>query len=450
MPATKAVCVALSGGVDSTVLLHVLAPWARARGIALSAMHVHHGISANADEWARFCASLCDALRVPHQIVRVDISPWRHQGVEAAARAARREALATCGAEHLALAHHQDDQAETVLLQLLRGAGVPGLAGMATERALMLGRRTRDGKPAPQAAKSTTSTTKPPIVVRPMLAVTRAQIEQFARQHGIKSIRDESNDDVAFTRNYLRHTVMPLLIAKQPAAPANLARSALHLAEANALLTELGRSDIRRVMKGQSIILRPLLALGPARTANALRTWIRDENWRVPTTAQLEELIRQLFDARQAARTAFESDEFALRRYRDRLHLVSRRMAIPSDIAIEWNGRKRWPVASLGGVFTFRRCTGEGIADRWMKPENIITRMRADGGRIRLNAGGGHRSLKNVFQEAGLPPWERERLPLIYVGGTLACVPGIGVDLAFRANAGELGWRVRWRPESSP
>ena len=217
MPATKGVCVALSGGVDSTVLLHVLAPWARVRGIALSAMHVHHGISANADEWARFCASLCDALQVPYKIVRVDISPWHNQGLEAAARAARWEALAKCGADHIALAHHQDDQAETVLLQLLRGAGVPGLAGMGTERALTLERSRRDGKLEPQAA---VGANKPPTIVRPMLAVTRAQIEQFARQHGITSIRDESNDDVAFTRNYLRHTVMPLLVAKQPAATA--------------------------------------------------------------------------------------------------------------------------------------------------------------------------------------------------------------------------------------
>ncbi len=446
MPATKGVCVALSGGVDSTVLLHVLVPWARGRGIALSALHVHHGISANADEWARFCAARCDALRVPFRIVRVDISPWRDQGLEAAARAARWEAFAQCGADYLALAHHQDDQAETVLLQLLRGAGVPGLAGMGTERAFMSRRPSRDGK---MGSPATVGTTKPPTVVRPMLAVTRAEIEQFARQHGITSIRDESNDDVAFTRNYLRHTVMPLLVAKQPAATANLARSARHLAQADALLSELGRMDLRRVKKGRSIHLPPLLAFGPARAVNALRTLIRDENWRAPATAQLEELIRQLFDAQPAAHTSFETDEFELRRYRDRLHLVSRRMALPRSIAVEWNGRKRWPVSSLGGVFTFRRCPGDGIADRWMKPGNIIAQIRAAaGGRIRLNAGGGHRSLKNVFQEAGLPPWERERLPLIYIDRTLACVPGIGVDLAFRANADELGWLVSWRPQS--
>lgn len=444
MPATKAVCVALSGGVDSTVLLHVLAPWARARGIALSALHVHHGISANADDWAQFCAGRCDALQVPCRIARVDIAPWRDQGLEAAARTARWEALAQCGVEHLALAHHQDDQAETVLLQLLRGAGVPGLAGMGTERALTPGRSQRGGKLGPHAAAI-----KPPTVVRPMLAVTRAQIEQFARQHGISSICDESNDDVAFTRNYLRHTVMPLLVARQPGAMGNLARSARHLAQADELLATLGRMDSRRLTKGRSIHLPPLLGFGPARAMNALRTWIRDENARVPTTAQLEELIRQLVDAQPAAHTAFESDDYELRRYRDRLYLVGRRMAPSSDVSAEWNGRKRWPLPSLGGEFTFRRCPADGIADRWMKPGTITARIRAaDGGRIRLNAGGGHRSLKNVFQEAGLPPWERERLPLVYIGGTLACVPGIGVDLAFRAGADEVGWLVKWRPQS--
>lgn len=434
MPPSKGVCVALSGGIDSVVLLHVLLPWARTRGIPLAAMHVHHGISPNADAWARFCRELCERLHVPFRAVRVDISPWRDQGIEAAARAARWQALGACGANHIALAHHKDDQAETVLLQLLRGSGVPGLAAMGFEAAL----------PGPFKREH-----GGPIIVRPMLDVTRGEIEGYARHHGLAWIHDESNDDVAMTRNFLRREVMPRLTAAEPAAVANLARSARHLAQAAELLMELGRADIGRSPRASSLLLPPLLALGESRMQNALRAWLRDRNVMPPSTVQLEELIRQLRQARPAARVEFQCAQFALRRYRDRLYLMRPQPDAPATFEFEWNGRTRWALPPLGGVLTMRKRTGAGIADRWMRPGRISIRSRVAGGCIRLNAGGGHRSLKNVFQEAAVPPWERDRLPLIHVDGNLACIPGIGVDLTFRAAAGEVGWGATWHPDAS-
>ncbi len=430
MPPTRGVCIALSGGIDSVVLLHALAPWARECGIPFGAMHVHHGISLHADAWARFCSDLCDSLRVACKIVRVDISRWRDQGIEAAARAARWQALARCGAHHIALAHHRDDQAETVLLQLLRGAGVPGLAGMGVEGSV------------PGRAKDERAT---PIVLRPMLDVTRTQIEAFARARGLAWIDDESNDDITLARNYLRHRVMPLLVANEPAAVANLARSARHLAQAADLLTELGRADLRRLMQQGSLRLPALLALPEGRAANALRVWVRDQAVMAPTSVQLDELIRQLRQAQPAATVAFESPQYALRRYRDRLYFIGEQAVAPTRFEIAWNGRARWPLPLLGGVLTMRKRLGIGIAGRWMRSERITVRSRLPGGQICLNPGGGHRSLKNLFQEAGVPPWERERLPLVHVDGELACVPGIGVDVAFRARDGELGWTAIWR-----
>jgi tRNA(Ile)-lysidine synthase len=449
MPTSEGVCVALSGGVDSVVLLHVLQSWARRRDVPLTAMHVHHGISPNADAWASFCAQRCATYGVPLQIERVDIGPWRNQGIEAAARMARWQALARCGAMHVALAHHRDDQAETILLQLLRGAGLPGLAAMGAHRVP----RVDVDVDADEAyagerrgASDTAGAGNMPIFVRPMLEVTRAQIDDYARRHGLAWVHDESNDNTALTRNYLRHQVMPLLVAREPAAIANLARSARHLAQAADLLLVLGRLDLRRVQQRDSLLLSRLLALPDDRAVNALRTWLRGEQVPPPSTLQMDELMRQLRHARKAANVALESAGYALRRFRDRLYLV-RQLDYPSiDATAEWNGRMRWPVPSFGGVLIMRRGIGVGMADRWVQSGRVSARLRTAGARIRLHAASGSRTLKNVFQEAGLPPWERERLPLVHIDGELAFVPGVGGDAAFRAHRNEIGWTVVWRP----
>ncbi len=431
MPSSSGVCVALSGGIDSVVLLHVLQSWARRCNVPLSALHVHHGISANADAWANFCADLCATYGVRLQVARVDIAPWRDQGIEAAARMARWQALAGCGARHIALAHHRDDQAETILLQLLRGAGLPGLAAMGAHREVRID---------PARARPI------PVFVRPMLDVTRAQIDEYARRHGLAWVHDESNDNTALTRNYVRHAVMPLLIAREPAAIANLARSARHLAQAADLLDALGQLDLRGMKNRDSLRLTRLLALSDDRATNAMRTWLRSEQAPPPTTVQMEELLRQLRHARPAANVTFESAGYALRRFRDRLYLVRRCDDPPIDPDTQWTGRMRWPIPDLGGVLIMRRRVGVGMGDRWVQAGRVSARLRTAGARIRLHASGGSRTLKNIFQEAGLPPWERERLPLVHIDGELAYIPGVGVDAAFRAARNEVGWTVAWRP----
>ncbi|MSQ19526.1 MAG: tRNA lysidine(34) synthetase TilS [Betaproteobacteria bacterium] len=436
MPSSSGVCVALSGGIDSVVLLHVLQAWAGRGGVPLAAMHVHHGISPNADAWARFCAGLCAAYGIPLQIVRVDITPWRDQGIEAAARIARRQALADCGASHVALAHHRDDQAETVLLQLLRGAGLPGLAAMGAHRVVR----------NPAMAVTNDMANPLPVFVRPMLDVTRAQIDAYARRHGLAWVHDESNDNTALTRNYLRHHVVPLLVAREPAAIANLARSARHLAQAADLLETLGQLDLRGMQRRESLLLARLLALADDRATNAMRTWLRGEAVPAPSTVQMEEFLRQLRQARPAANVAYESAGYALRRFRDRLYLLRHRDHLPIDATAEWNGRMRWSVPILGGVLIMRRRVGVGMGDRWVQAGRVFARLRTAGARIRLHPGGGSKTLKNVFQEAGVPPWERERLPLVHINSELAYVPGIGVDAAFRAARNEIGWTVAWRP----
>lgn len=271
--AVTRLCVGLSGGCDSVVLLHLLAS-SRWSG-QLSAMHVHHGLSPNADRWADFCGHICGELGIPLKIAHVAVAENSPEGLEAAARGQRHAALAGCGAEVLLLAHHCGDQAETVLFNLLRGAGVTGAAGI----------------PLARSAAGMT-------ILRPLLDVSRASIESYAAAQGLSWIEDESNADQRFSRNFLRHSVMPGLVQRFPAAEAMLAQSAGHFAEADALLGDLASLDWLTVAAdGENAAMAALRTLSPLRLKNLLRWRLRVLGWRTPSASRLDEFARQLLSA---------------------------------------------------------------------------------------------------------------------------------------------------------
>lgn len=273
VPEGARLCVGLSGGCDSVVLLHVLAGsrWAG----RLSAMHVHHALSPNAGYWADFCRDVCGQLGIPLDIAHVSVPLNSRDGLEAAARAQRHAALAACGANVLLLAHHRGDQAETVLFNLLRGAGVTGAAGIPAER--------------PAAGMT---------ILRPLLGVSRAAIEVYARACGLHWIEDESNADQRHSRNFLRHSVMPRLTQRFPAAEAMLAQAAAHFAEADGLLGDLAAQDWQAVAGGgDSADVLALRALPQPRLKNLLRWRLRVLGWRTPAAARLDEFVRQLQSA---------------------------------------------------------------------------------------------------------------------------------------------------------
>src|SRR5882724_10524399 len=242
----------LSGGVDSVALLSTLADLASSMRFSLRAVHVNHGISPNAGRWAEFCAGLCARYRVPLQVEAVDIAPHRALGLEAAARKARYEVFSRVDADFVVLAHHRDDQAETLLLRLLRGSGLRGLAAMSPLRSLA-GTRAR--------------------LLRPLLGVPRGDIEAYARQRGLEWIEDESNLDTARHRNFLRHEVIPPLERVFPAAREAIARAAANLAEARELLDEMARSDLERCGGVEAVDVPALQRLGDVRAKNVLRYW---------------------------------------------------------------------------------------------------------------------------------------------------------------------------------
>jgi len=268
------VCLGLSGGCDSVVLLHLL--HRLGLGERLSALHVHHGLSPHADAWAAFCADYCARLGVPLQLVRVAVDRHSGLGLEAAARAARYAALAESPAEVLILAQHQGDQAETVLFNLLRGAGVAGAAGIPQERALP-GQR----------------------LLRPLLGSSRDELQAYAVCHELSWVEDESNADTRYSRNFLRHDVLPLLSRRFPAAEHSLAQAAQHFAEADELLAELAAGDWRAACgdAGAAPRVRVLRTLSLMRLKNLLRYRLRELGWRAPGAVRLEEFARQLLSA---------------------------------------------------------------------------------------------------------------------------------------------------------
>ena len=384
-PSARTLAVGLSGGVDSTVLLHLLS---RKREFSLEAIHVHHGLSPNADAWERFCRSLCSRLRVPLVVRRVKVRKTG-KGLEAAARQARYEALMKSRAGVIALAHNLDDQAETVLMNLLRGSGARGASGM-PERAR------RGGK----------------TLWRPLLAVPRSDIVRYAREQGLEWIEDESNADEKLTRNFLRRRIGPLLEQRFPRWKEALARAARHIAR-----KEAGREEM-------------------------LRGFLRSKGLSAPSEAKLGEMLKQL--GASGARTRIRHEGKALRLYRGKV-LLEEELPQTEFRSVTWNGEPRVPLPALGGELRFRAARGDGIALDSVQKNVFSVRLRRGGERLQPHAGRPRRTLKNLFQEAGVPPWERERLPLLFCGDDLVWAPGLGIDVRYRASGARSGLVPAWQ-----
>jgi tRNA(Ile)-lysidine synthase len=411
------VAVALSGGLDSMVLLDAAATFAPRHPFALSAIHVHHGLSPNADRWAEFCAAQCAARRIPLALHRVEFARGRGHSLEALARGARYERLLAEDVDVIALAHHADDQAETVLLQLLRGAGPHGLAAMPTCRA---------GRPA---------------LLRPLLGLPRATLAACAAARRLAWIEDESNEDCRYARNAIRRDIAPALAAHFAGYPATLGRAARHQGDAAQLLDELAEMDAAGAADADGLDGARLAALSPARARNLLRWFVRREGLRPPSDARLADMLRQLVGAAADAHTRIALDGAEIGRHRGRIAVHA-----PAPPAFErvWHGEAE--VALPNGVLAFERSRGAGLAAAKLECSRVTLRSRAGGEHIRLAANRPTRAVKKLFQEAHLPPWERESLPLLWSGEELAAVPGIGVALAFQAQPDEPSWRLEWRP----
>ena len=453
LPAHSSILAGLSGGVDSVVLLHLLHKLAARFSWRLSALHVHHGISPNADAWAEFCAGLCAGHNISLHVEHVDIAPLRAHGIEAAARKLRHAAFAAQECDFVALAHHADDQAETLLLQLLRGAGVKGAAAMPFAKHLFLhtpSHLAREGE------------AHHPVLLRPLLDVPRTVLLDYARQHGLCWIEDESNADDSYPRNFLRHRVLPLLEQKFPAYRETLARSAQHFAEASELLDDLARLDAPdlspspasgRGARGecctygdekQSLLeVARLQALSPPRARNLLRYFLHVRGAPMPQTMQLDDMLQQLCNARKDASVCITYGGYwQVRRYWGKVYALRAPGEFDRSLVLPWHGEEHmdWPALDTRLIFSHTR--GAGISLAKLERAPVTMRLRQGGEPLRPQPKAATRTLKNLLQEHHVPPWQRDRLPLLYCGDDLVCVPGVAIAAEYQAVAEEAGISV--------
>lgn len=411
-------CLALSGGLDSTVLLHAMV---RLSPGPLRAIHVDHQLQPGAAAWAGHCERLCRRFAVPLLVCRVNVRTIGDEGLEAAARRARYGALGESleSGEVLLTAHHQDDQVETLLLHLLRGTGVAGLGGIPRLAAFGDGR-----------------------LLRPLLDLPRAVLLGYAQGAGLDWVEDPSNRDLRLNRNFLRHEVLPLLRARWPGLDAAMARSARLSAEASRLLDELAAQDARRVRRAGRIAVAPLRLLDEARQRNVLRWLCRHELGSAPGGKLLREGLAQLLDAGIDRHPVLAWPGGELRRYRERLYL-QRPCGAPSPLPQQMPLRAGATVDVGAGRLRLARARGRGLGvARLTGP--LTVRLRSGGERLRPAGEPHHRELKKMLQEYGVVPWMRGRIPLLYCGGELAAVAHLWVAAEFAASGTEPALRVCW------
>jgi len=419
-PVPKRYCVAYSGGCDSHALLWALASIRHSLKCAvIHAFHINHGLHESADDWEEHCIQVCNDLGITIETSRVNLQLEKGQSLEAQAREARYRALEGLMRpdDMLLLAHHQNDQAETLLLQLIRGAGVNGLAAM------------------PELTKFATGW-----LARPLLYFARNQIESFAKQHKLDWIDDPSNFDAIFDRNYLRHEVMPVLTERWPSVVSTLGRAARHQAEAAALLDELARDDYLLIATQvpNVITISKLLHLSPARQSNVIRYWIRQVcDLSPPDTAHLERILNEALTAREDRSPMVKWSGTEVRRYRDKLYAGTPVKDHDVYWQATWNAESEL-VLPCGGKLITQEIKGSGVRREYLSSD-ITVRYRQGGEVCQLPGRQHHHELKKLFQDWGVPPWFRDRIPLIFAGDQLAQIVGYSSCAPFVVKPDETG-----------
>jgi tRNA(Ile)-lysidine synthase len=422
--------VAYSGGLDSSVLLHAMATLRPALGAPLHAVHVDHGLHPDAGEWAGRCGRVCEALGVALQRIAVDVSEHRLlHGLEGGARAARYDALAALlsPGDCLLTAHHRDDQAETVLLQLLRGGGPAGVAGMPFETRLGAGR-----------------------LLRPLLDEPRAALRDYALAHGVRWIEDPANADTDLDRNYLRHEVLPRLCARWPGLGKTLSRAARHAAEAAAIVDERAAEDFAAARGSAPDRLRAdaLAGLPEPRRRTLLRHWCRVLGLPVPDAVRLDEVLGSVLSAGAGRSPLVAWGGVELRRYRGELFLGRPLPPFDPGERLAWDARR--PLDLPAGLGRLRLVPG-GDLPPGLAETRLEVGFRAPGLTCRPTGRAGHRGLKKLFQAVGVPPWLRDRIPLVFHAGRLTAVADLWVCAPPGGSAPASGLRVAWdRGESAP
>jgi len=429
VPRTSAeLCVAFSGGLDSTVLLHALARALVDRpNYRIRAAHVDHQLQRDSAIWRQHCGSVALSLQLEFVPLVVKVAADPELSPEAAARDARYAALRQIlkPNEVLLTAHHADDQLETMLLALMRGAGLRGLSGVPSVQIFGGG-----------------------WLARPLLEFSRAELEEWARSEQLQWLDDPSNANTNFDRNFLRHRVLPALRERWPAAAHSATRSTAHLREAGRLLDVLAAADLESVAIGSCLSMTQLAGLAPARRRNVLRHWIRQHGMRVPSTRKLATIERDLLIAREDRLPCVEWDDVEVRRHRGLLYCMRQRPAFEPADPLPWNVSQVLELPAQLGRLRAQRDAAGGLAVARARGE-LQVHFRRGGEELQPAGDPHHRKLKKLLQDAGVLPWWRDRVPLIYSAEQLVAVGDLWIAEEFAARHGEDALRIVWeeRPQ---
>lgn len=437
-PTESRLAVAYSGGLDSSVLLFLAVAFCRERKIPLSVFHVHHGLSRNADRWLMHCESVCAAYGVDFVGVRVSVPENSGHGLEASARGERYRALGKLCQEHrcdmILTAHQQDDQAETLLLQMLRGSGVAGMSGMdMCHRA-----------PKLLGIEST-------LLARPLLGESRACLEECARINGVSFVQDESNFDPRYARNALRHQVMPVLAQISPGYAERIARGAQHAQSAQYLLNQLAQQDWEACGSGQGLDIAAMQQMDGERVNNLLRYWLAKCGARMPSTSRLKEICSQLFNAREDARITVHHEHLSIHRYKNRIYAANGRQELErTDRQQEfvWKGEASVHFPEFGGSLHFE--PGQhGIDARRLMQHTLVLQHRRGGERLKLAYNRPTRDIKSHYQSLQIPFWQRLHLPFLYIDNQLIFAAGVGMQCTFCISDETPSISLSWEPDET-
>ena len=423
LPDSERFLVAYSGGLDSRVLLHLMAGLGREGGFGIRAVHVNHNIQPESGAWAGHCLETCRALGIELEVLAIDASKPGKESPESWARDKRYAAIENILAEGevLLTAHHRDDQLETFLLRLLRGSGVLGLASMRAVRRFGRG-----------------------LHARPLLHYSREQLLAYARFNGLDWIEDPSNAGTRPDRNYLRHEVLPAIRDRWPAAALPVSRAIDILVEAQELLDDLARQDLLTCGADDPAALHVerVKLLPASRQKNMLRYWCRILDLPSPDSRRLVQILTDVIGSRPDSRARVRWEGAELQRYGQYIHLGAPLEEFDGSVVRVWDFTE--PCRLDYGELSAVEGRGEGLKKDMCAGARVEVRYRSGGEKIRLPGRRCTHKLKKLFQEAGTPPWLRERIPLIYIDDRLAMVAGFWTDAEFLAGADEPSWIITW------
>jgi len=421
---------AYSGGLDSHVLLHALSVIRGELDADIHVIHINHGLSSDAKAWSQHCETVCKELSVPCNTYEVNATPQPGESPEAAARRARYAALAGIvrQGDCVMTAHHQDDQAETVLLQMLRGAGPRGLAAMPFYTEFSHG-----------------------MLARPLLEFTRDELHGYALNEGLQWINDQSNFDTGYQRNYLRHEVLPQLKSRWPAMARIVSRSAAHCADAADLMDTIAVADLDKIRGPypNTVYIEGLLALKASNRRNVIRFWFRQIGLQLPETIHLDQLSHDVLDAAEDKMPLLTWAGVEIRRYRNVLYIMPPLSVHDLESVLEWDMADALDLPRGTGRLNANRKKGKGLNASLCQTQPVTVRYRQGGEQCKPVGDQHTRSVKKLFQQQGIPPWQRDRIPFIYVGDQLAAIADLWLCQPCQAGPDEFGFDIEWLSNES-